>query len=288
MNTYFVLRLEPVTNRSEDWLSQHVFAAGALGMSEALDFSQPEGEEDVFAKPLSRRAVDVYFESVPNPLLLEEIRSTFPEIQFQVNQEANRDWLAEWKKSFKPFELCQGTWIVPSWCEPPREAHSLIHIDPGMAFGTGTHETTQLVSEALVRLGSRNSLLDVGTGTGVLAILAARLGYRRLVATELEPEARRVATENFVRNSVQVEMDCTQVQDLTETFDVVVANIIDGVLVRLQEDLKARVRPGGWLIVSGIIGERESVFLQGFQLPTGRSWQMREAKGDWRLFAVQL
>jgi ribosomal protein L11 methyltransferase len=114
------------------------------------------------------------------------------------------------------------------------------------------------------------------------------LGYAPIAATEIEPEARRVARENFQLNQTSVRMDERQVEQIADRFDVVVANIIDGVLVRIQDTLKARVKSGGWLVVSGIIKEREKDFLSGFQLPSGATWEKREAQGDWLLFATRL
>lgn len=285
---YFVLHLSHVNRAAEEWLSGEAFSFGALGVSENLSFSQPEGEEDIVLMTPEYRSVDVYFESVPSPVFVETLRSFFPDIEVRVKMEANRDWLAEWKQGFKPFSLVKGHWVVPSWCTSPPQATHQILIDPGMAFGTGTHETTQLVARQLEKMTSQESLLDVGTGTGILAILAWQLGYSQIHATETDEEARRVANENFLRNQVPARLDERQVGDLMSRYDVVVANIIDGVLVRIQDALMARVKPGGWLIVSGIIDERERDFLEGFRLPANKTWVERQQHGDWLLFAAQL
>lgn len=288
MSQYFVVRFSNVNETAEEFLSHVVFEWGAAGMSEVLAFRQPEGEEDVFTVVSDARDIDVYFESVPDQGLLELVRSRFPEVAIKVQTEQNRDWMAEWKKGFRSFPLVRDHWVVPSWLEAPAEAKQIIRVDPGMAFGTGTHETTQLVAEYLYELLPPNkfeSLLDVGTGTGILAILARQLGVPKVAATELEPEARRVAHENFELNQMtEIQLDERQVEDLKQQFDVVCANIIDGVLVRIQEALKTRVKPGGWLIVSGIITERDQDFLNGF----AATWKVRRQKGDWILYAAQL
>src|SRR5690606_7022875 len=135
----------------------------------------------------------------------------------------------------------------------PSEAKRVLRIDPGMAFGTGTHETTQLAAQILSDLAAKQplvSVLDVGTGTGILALLAELLGAEVVQATEIDSEARRVARENLVRNasrSVVVLED--QLESLSNTFQVVMANIIDGVLLELGADLCRRVKPGGHLIL---------------------------------------
>ncbi len=289
---YFVLSLRNLSHLAEAWVSGEAFARGALGISEALPFTQPEGEEDVFTRLPDRRAVDVYFQAAPSGEFIQDLNARFPDAEYSVKGEAAKDWLAEWKKGFKPFALAGGHWVIPSWCEPPQEALHRIWIDPGMAFGTGTHETTQLMAETMLKIfsdGKLNSCLDVGTGTGILAILARQLGVKKVRATEIEAEGRRVACENFRANDCDsIALDEKQVEDLNETYDLVAANIIDGVLLRLQDTLKARVKKGGWLVVSGIIGEREQDFLAGFKLPAGATWLSREVKGDWRLFATRL
>jgi ribosomal protein L11 methyltransferase len=275
-----------VHEQADAWLSNQAFAFGALGISEALGFSQPEGEEDVFISQNKVRAVDVYFEKRPALDFLRQLEARFPEVHAEVSAEVKKDWMAEWKKGFEPFSIAGEYWVVPSWRLSPVDAQHSLRIDPGMAFGTGTHETTQLVARQLATM-TGESLLDVGTGTGILAILASRLGFTKVAATEIEEEARRVAGENFARNGARVAMDSRQVENLVDKYDIVLANIIDGVLVRIQDALKARVKRGGWLVVSGIISERESHFLEGFKLPEGSTWQ-RHQQGDWLLFAVRL
>jgi len=277
-----------VSAAAEEFLSHTVFDWGAQGMSEVLPFNQPEGEEDVFTVIPERRDIDVYFSEAPDAGLAELVRSRFPEVILEVSAEQNKDWMAEWKKGFKAFPLVAGHWVVPSWLSAPPEARQAILVDPGMAFGTGTHETTQLVAESLHEILSSEkaaSLLDVGTGTGILAILARQLGVEVIHATEIEPDARRVAKENFALNKMSdIVLDERQIEDLSGQYDIVCANIIDGVLVRIQDALKARVKPGGWLIVSGIISEREKDFLNGFKM----EWSQRRQKGDWILYAAKL
>jgi ribosomal protein L11 methyltransferase len=292
VSSYFVLRVSGLSTAGESWLSERAFDFGALGMAEVLAFDQPEGEETVFTRRTDVHTVDIYFGQPPCAEFVDQLTALYPEARLTVNSEQERDWMKEWKKQFKPFCLINPHWVVPSWCEPPAAALHKIWIDPGMAFGTGTHETTQLGAEELKRIcGARrvNSVLDVGTGTGILAILARQLGIATVHATEIEADARRVALDNFALNDCgNIRLDARQIDDLEDTYDVVVANIIDGVLVRVQEDLKARVRKGGVLIMSGIITEREKDFLAGFKLPSGCRWLRRAQKGDWLLYSVIL
>ncbi len=284
MANYFVFTVE-VPSSLESWVGDLAFDFGAMGTTEVLKFSQPEGEETVFTESLERKKIEIYFADSPSPEFFVQIETRIPTSDFSLSECPDQDWMAEWKKNFKPMPLAEPFWIVPSWEAAPPMAAQVIHMDPGMAFGTGTHETTQLIAEELVAGQVGYSLLDVGTGTGILAILAIKLGFKEVCAIDTDPEARRVAQENFELNSAQIELPALGVHELKGTYSVVVANIIDGPLVRMQHDLFRLVEPGGRLVVSGILLEREREFLQHFLPPPGRPLR-RTQKGDWLAFTV--
>lgn len=279
---YFCLDLENVTSEAEDWLSHSAFDWGAQGISEVLSFHQEAGEEAVETLDSDRHHLHVYFTSCPESTFMQELLSRYPEIKWNVREETDQDWLAEWKKSFQPFELVDGIFVVPSWLKPPAEARKVVWMEPGMAFGTGTHETTQLCAKALAACEPRGkTVLDVGTGTGILAILAKHYGAERAIGIDTDREALRVARENANQNGVYVEVSDQDLSQVEGQFDIVVANIIDGILVRIQDELFERVKPGGKLIVSGILVEREEHFNSGFHLPKRARWTDRQQRGDW-------
>jgi ribosomal protein L11 methyltransferase len=164
--------------------------------------------------------------------------------------------------------------IVPTWEEVPALAGDLvIRIDPGMAFGTGGHETTRLCLELLEKImddcptGTAASLLDLGTGSGILAIAASLLGARRIVALDIDHEAIDVAQENLFLNHLDntIETGTAPLESLTESFDIILANILAEELVRLAPELAKRINPGGALILSGILTEKEPLVLNGFR-----------------------
>ena len=159
-------------------------------------------------------------------------------------------------------------WIVPSWLESPVSPDKTFSIDPGMAFGTGTHATTQLCALQIYKLfksSPAESALDVGTGTGILALLCTRLGVKTIAGIDNDPEAVRTARQNQVLNQsnfpTSIAFSEQSLDELTEKFDVVIANIIDGVLVRLFLDLLMKVKMPGFLVLSGILIEREDQFI---------------------------
>ncbi len=169
-------------------------------------------------------------------------------------EEPDRDWLAEWKAGLEPVTVGRLT-VAPSWTVSGPDAATVV-IDPGMAFGTGHHATTRRCLAALDRLDlTGRSLLDVGTGSGVLAVAAARLGAVRVVAVDVDPEAVRVARENASRNGVEVDVRHGSVEAVpAERCDVTVANIATAAIVSLADALLAAC--GETLIVSGIAAER--------------------------------
>jgi ribosomal protein L11 methyltransferase len=172
----------------------------------------------------------------------------------------DEDWGEGWKKDFRPLDVGRVR-IRPSWIDaaPPPGAAEVV-LDPGMAFGTGNHPTTALCLAALSDLLLERegaSVLDVGTGSGLLAIAARKLGAGRVAANDDDPVAVEVARENAARNAAPIELTGAPVELVPGTFDVVVANILANVLVALATRLAAKVAPGGVLLLSGILAPQE-------------------------------
>lgn len=187
----------------------------------------------------------------------------------------SEDWSSSWKVHFKPLRVGKHLLIVPTWEEAEQHTGDLvIRIDPGMAFGTGGHETTRLCLELLETVMENSplmtipSLLDLGTGSGILAMAAALLGAGRIVALDIDPEAIIVAKENLQLNQLadQVECGITPIEALKENFNIILANILAEELVRLASSLTARLEVGGFLILSGILAEKERLVYEGFAL----------------------
>jgi ribosomal protein L11 methyltransferase len=205
-----------------------------------------------------------------------------------VNVVKNEDWANNWKVHFKPVRIGQRLVIKPTW-EDYRELPGdlVIQIDPGMAFGTGAHPTTRMCLESLERICFNESagrlpdaVLDVGTGSGVLSIAAALMGATLITAVDIDPEAIRVTQENLQLNGMAdlVQASTTDLGKLTGEYGIVVANILAEELVRLSAQLVARVAPGGWLILSGILTEKADFVRAGFpgltpvDSPTEAEW----------------
>ncbi len=173
------------------------------------------------------------------------------------------DWASSWKEFFHPIKVGERIVIKPSWEEyVAQEDDLVIELDPGMAFGTGTHHTTSMccrVLEELVKPGQ--VIFDVGTGSGILAVAAAKLGASSIQAVDFDPMAVRVAKENIAINKVEDVVHVGQsdlLASVTGKADIIIANIIADIVIRLLTDIPERLQKDGFFIASGIITERLS------------------------------
>ena len=173
----------------------------------------------------------------------------------------NMDWLSKWKEHIKPIKISQKLIIKPTWKKvEPKPGRIIIEIDPGMAFGTGSHASTMLCLKAAYKLSHvirGRSIMDVGTGSGILAITAARPGADKVVCLDIDPEALKVARENVILNNVsrKVTITAKSLEKIKSRFFVIFANIIAEELIKIAHLLKAKLEHNGFLILSGILQE---------------------------------
>ena len=194
-------------------------------------------------------------------LYLHSLREVFPDIPppaIQFRELEDEDWGLNWRRFFRPAQVTPKLLILPAWEPVPKtDVAHIIRMDPGPAFGTGQHPTTRMCLEAMERVPLRSpwTLLDVGTGSGILAIYGVQLGTERVVALDTDPEAIRWAGRNLRLNGVFESIDlCTSpVEELTGKFSMVCANLILGVILDLMPAFSRLIQPEGWLILSGIL-----------------------------------
>jgi ribosomal protein L11 methyltransferase len=218
------------------------------------------GDEDMEAR---LREIELFLDQLasrnPGLFLAKPVMTT-------VNSE---DWSTSWKVNFKPLRVGRRLMIVPTWEEaPPNPDDIVLRLDPGMAFGTGGHETTRLCLELLENIMDTMptlltpSVLDLGTGSGILAMAAVRLGAGRVCAVDIDPSAVEVARENLVVNGLadQVECSTTPLEAFTQLID--------------------RLATGGMLVLSGILSEKEEFVRNGFST-TGLEYRETRRDGEW-------
>lgn len=302
------------TTAGADLVSEILLEAGSEGTmiedrNDVFENQRPEGQWDIIDPAIADRIgedvkvtgyypIDENRNNVISSIAsaLGRLQALTPDVdlgklEMQVQGFENEDWSESWKKSFKPIRLGDHIVICPGWLEYEKQPDDkVIEIDPGMAFGTGTHETTGMCAaliEKYVQPGQR--VIDIGTGSGILAIVAAHMGAKEVLATDLDAVAVRVAAENAVLNGFGDKIDC-RCGDLLDVVDVsgdvVIANIIADVILMLAKPVRERIVPNGVFICSGIaIDRREDV--RRALLENDYEILDEPVKGEWAAFAAR-
>ena len=244
-------------------------------------------EQELLDKPRDVVIVHMYLAPDENPaevLPLFRQRLDDAGVEYTLNTEGveQEDWQNAWKQYYHAMDIGQRLAIVPGWEEYDTD-RTVITMDPGMAFGTGTHETTSLCLETLDELvqgGER--MLDIGTGSGILAIAALKLGAKEAEGVDIDPMCVRTAGENARRNGV-AERLTVLVGDLSDkasgVYDIITANIVAAAILSLAPAVPALMAPGAKFIASGIIDERRDEVLNGLKAAGLRPVQVKEKRG---------
>ena len=302
------------TTAGADIVSELLMNAGATGTSiedrtDVLNAQKPEGMWDMLDEHILDAMpedvlVKAYFEEgASTPETLAFVRARLSELshmdlgfdlgslEFTRETVHEQDWAENWKRYYKPFRAGERIVVKPSW-EPyePFPEDLVIEMDPGMAFGTGTHETTGMcvrLVERHVRPGQK--VIDIGTGTGILAIAAAHMGARDVLAIDLDPVAVRVAEENVRANGFARVIRTRQgdlLDHVDEAADVVIANIIADVIIQLAAPVLAHILPGGLFICSGIARERKAEVVSALEAAGYQSLEILD-DGEWTAIAAR-
>ncbi|MGJ8524654.1 Ribosomal protein L11 methyltransferase [Halomonadaceae bacterium LMG 33818] len=256
--------------------------AQAITLEDAED--RPLYEPDIGTTPLWAETIltGLYDDLEGIESMLERVRAEWasvetetpcPEIEYEILQD--RDWSREWMDGFEPLKMGQKLWIVPSWTDAPEPEAVNLMLDPGLAFGTGTHPTTALCLQWLDTLSVEGHLdntrvLDYGCGSGILAIAALKLGASVAHGVDIDPQALLASRDNAERNGISEDRLtlalAEQAQAPTRTdYDIVVANILAGPLVELAPLLASYIPPGGQFALSGILANQAEGLEEAYQ-----------------------
>ncbi len=229
-------------------------------------------DEQILNADKTKAAVSIFIPDEKNPAeAISHLKTRFEELGLKTDISVigvkEEDWAGSWKKYYKPLRIGEKLVVVPAWEKyDAKEGDLILKMDPGMAFGTGTHETTRLVAMLIEKYVKKDDVcLDLGTGSGILAIAASKLGAKTVNAYDIDPVAVRVANENVNDNGI-TNITCGK-SDLfagveEKTYDLICANIVADIIIRMLPDVKKYLRPGGVLITSGIIDERAEEVLK--------------------------
>ena len=249
------------TTQAEAW-SDALLDHGALSVDVADAFAGTADEQAQFGEPgetiapWSVSRIVALFDARSDVIAALDAASADvgePLPDYTTDAVDDQDWVRATQKQFGPIAIGARLHIVPTWCEPPRSDGVILRLDPGLAFGTGSHPTTRMCLEWLVDQPlERVSVLDYGCGSGVLAIAAAKLGAAPVTGTDIDEQALQASRDNARANDVDVGFYTVDALP-SRAYDIVVANILANPLIALAPLFASRVRPGGRLALSGIL-----------------------------------
>ncbi|HHV97936.1 MAG TPA: 50S ribosomal protein L11 methyltransferase [Clostridiaceae bacterium] len=218
------------------------------------------------------------------------------DIKVEYSEVNDEDWANSWKKYYKPFNITEKIVIKPTWEDyDNKEGKIVIEMDPGMAFGTGTHETTRMCANLLEKYTHEgDKIIDVGSGSGILTLIAAKLGATKILALDVDKEAVKVTLDNCKHNGVidkVIALHGTLKKDIEESYgndkadlkckaDLIVANIIAGVIIDLADDILHHLKPGGLFITSGIIKSKKEMVIERYLKKKFECIEVKE-DGEW-------
>ncbi len=263
--------LELRINSSRDLapaIEDALLAAGAVSVTLQDNADEPIFEPALGETPLwDATCVIGLFEDGVDPDHIERLLPAPQRSQCQWQTVEDRDWEREWMKDFSPIDCGNNLWICPSWTTPPRPDAVNILLDPGLAFGTGTHPTTFLCMQWIgAQSLAGRAVIDYGCGSGILAVAAVRLGSRQVAAVDIDPQALLATRENAERNDLEPDALNVFMPDQLprRPADIVMANILAGPLVSLAPQLSDLVVTGGSLCLSGILEVQAATVMQAY------------------------
>ena len=253
-----------------------LMAIGAQAVTMRDGANQPIYEPKLGTTPLWDNVVLIALFDAEQPLAVQmaqlkalyEAESDGPFPPFKIEQVEDKDWVREWMDTFKPMPFGKRLWICPSWLEPEDPAAINLKLDPGLAFGTGTHATTSLCLKWLDGEDvCDRTIVDFGCGSGILGIAAMLLGAKELMGIDIDPQAILASNENTERNGIDPSLvsyhlpeDAPSVQA-----DIVLANILAGPLVELKSAILSYLLPGGKLVLSGILASQAQTVADAYE-----------------------
>lgn len=270
-----------VPDEAVDLISQMLTDMGSTGVTaadKALDTFVVPSPESVTNDPVLR----AYFSYPENPeALCTEIKEGLADlvafcpsaknVSLEYRELADHDWASDWKQHFPPFRVGSQLVICPSWIDwETKDGETVLTLDPGQAFGTGTHATTGLCLDAIAEHHASDTpfqnVLDVGTGSGILAMACAALGAKEVLANDIDSTACQVAKENTATNRLEgiISITETPLEEIDGSYDLVLANILASENIRLASPLVERLALNGRLVLSGILVEQEQKVLDCF------------------------
>ncbi len=261
-----------LTATNHETLEDALLAAGALSITLEDNADQPILEPELHQTPVwDELKLTALFDATANTdKVLAELKhalgEALPPCKVEILEE--KDWVREWMDQYHPIQLSEKLWICPSWRTPKDPNAINIMLDPGLAFGTGTHPTTALCLKALSALPLKGkSVMDFGCGSGILAIAALKLGAASATGIDIDPQALEATTANAMKNGISPEQIPVSLplEHYEKTYDVVIANILANPLMRLSDTISNLANDKGLLLLSGLLINQAEDIINTYQ-----------------------
>lgn len=300
MDNYYLIKF--ILDRKYDELIQlNIFNFETIGFEvddpiEKMEILKELPEWDIAEfdiKDENNISYGVYFEDSEKGLkeiskFLDFMNQNIEDFEYEKELIDNSNWEEEWKKSYKSFEIGKSILVKPSWEESRDTDRIIIEIDPKMAFGTGTHETTSMCMEYVEQMDMKDrDILDIGCGSGILSILSKKLNAKNVYACDIDQIAVDSTIENSNINNVEVNAFISDLfSNVEKKYDIIFANILAEILVKMLSETNEYLKEKGILILSGIIREKENLVLQALE-ETDFELIDKVYKNDWVLLSAR-
>jgi ribosomal protein L11 methyltransferase len=273
------------TPEAQEALEDALLAAGALSITYQDAADQPILEPGLHETPLwdELTLMALFTADADVKACLQEtaaiLGTALPPHRYEILED--KDWIREWMDSYKPIRFADNLWICPSWCEPVDSTAVNILLDPGLAFGTGTHPTTALCLSEIAAMDLQGkTVIDYGCGSGILAIAALLLGAKSAIAIDIDPQAISATRDNAERNGIAPERLQLFIagEEPNEPCDIMLANILAGPLAELAPQLEALCKPRAMIVLSGLLAEQQGLLSDAYsnfnieKAPTQEQW----------------
>jgi ribosomal protein L11 methyltransferase len=272
-----------------DAIEAHLLELGAVSITYQDGADQPVLEPGVGETPLWDQLVllALFSADTDTQALRKHLKNTLHDTdQISIDNLEDRVWEREWEQHYQPIQCAPKLWICPSWCEPPDPDAINLLLDPGLAFGTGTHPSTAMCLSALAQLPlEQTQVVDYGCGSGILGIAMLALGATHLIAVDNDPQALAATADNCARNGIDhsrrliisPDQDSSAIADAS--VDILVANILAEPLIHLAPRLVRALKPGGILVLAGLIQSQVTDVSRPYSPDI--ELKIAESRGDW-------
>ncbi|MEE9452273.1 MAG: 50S ribosomal protein L11 methyltransferase [Gammaproteobacteria bacterium] len=261
------LIISPKQNADSDWISDVLSLAGADAVTLRDAQDDPIYEPDLNSTPLWRQTfiIGLFKQRTQITAALHLLNQQYPKLPYKIEALHGEDWQQSWQKYCRPICFNQRLWICPTWHALPKDDLIKVHLDPGLAFGTGTHPTTAMCIQWLTEQDLKNkTVIDYGCGSGILALVAAKLGAKKIFAIDRDPQALLACRDNAKRNQIDADQIMTALPQQCQAIkaDILVANILANPLIELAPRFVELLKKDGQIVLSGILSEQSKVVQQ--------------------------